>query len=249
MAIASASLGVVTKSPGAGRGGWMEGWMDGGVDGWRGGWVIGWVDGCVGNTRCAVHTSYHNAGSIHSPIHPSSHPSIYLPIYVRLSLHSAWRHEEEAVPHRGGQILAPRHAASAGLADVRQIRVPTDPPVRLTLPPQTKGARAADSLGAARLGLGSRRVSRVGRGGCLCLCLPLGSGRHGRASRVWSATSQSQTMPARGGRGGGELRRSRESSLPRIFLETSERLPRGFREASERLSRGFREASERLPRG
>ena len=133
-----------------------------------------------------------------------------LSIYLSVYLHIAWRHQEEAVPHRGGQVPPPCHATSPGLADVRQVCIPIDPPVRLALPPQTKGARAADSLGAARLGVGSHRVSSLGRGGCPCLGLSLGSERHGRASRVRSYI-HSQTCQE-GGRGG-EPWRSRERPL------------------------------------
>ena len=135
-----------------------------------------------------------------------------LSIYLSVYLHIAWRHQEEAVPHRGGQVPPPCHATSPGLADVRQVRIPIDPPVRLALPPQTKGARAADSLGAARLGVGSHRVSSLGRGGCPCLGLSLGSERHGRASRVRSYAHPQPAVPAPGGRGG-EPWRSRERPL------------------------------------
>ena len=96
-----------------------------------------------------------------------------LSIYLSVYLHIAWRHQEEAVPHRGGQVPPPCHATSPCLADIWQVRIPIDPPVRLALPPQTKGARAADSLGAARLALGAAGSAAWAEAGRVPLPLPL----------------------------------------------------------------------------
>ena len=142
-----------------------------------------------------------------------------LSIYLSVYLHIAWRHQEEAVPHRGGQVPPPCHATSPCLADVRQVRIPIDPPVRLALPPQTKGARAADSLGAARLGVGSHRVSSLGRGGCPCLGLSLGSERHGRASRVRSYIHSQPCQPQEAG--------AASRGAPESGLSAMRRMPPG----------------------
>ena len=136
-----------------------------------------------------------------------------LSIYLSVYLHIAWRHQEEAVPHRGGQVPPPCHATSPGLADVRQVRIPIDPPVRLALPPQTKGARAADSLGAARLGVGGHRVSSLGRGGAGALASASHWALSGTAAPLECGAMHTHSQPCQPQEAGAASRGAPESGL------------------------------------
>ena len=76
-----------------------------------------------------------------------------------------------------------------------------------------KGGETCLRLTLARLvSASSRRKSRRGR--CLCPSLTLGSGRHGRSSRAWSAT-QSHPEPAPRGRRAERWRSQEGRYIPR----------------------------------